>query len=333
MLATRDKKIIVIAVIIFMLSQTMIFASIPRDNDPSRFLVVVKNGTSLQSIANTLKEKGLIYSTMLFKLSSLLYRGQLIAGEYELRRDMSTIEIVTKMGRGKRNIYTLKIIEGQNIYNVADSIDRNRIMARDEFLRLAADKKYLESIGITADSLEGYLFADTYYYSKEIDVEKFIERIARRTLKFLDNDNIRGKMASLDMDIHKTLILASMIEKESKEDEEKPVVSAVFHNRLTKDMSFDCDPTVIYGTKGFGAPIKKVDLATYTPYNTYSFKGYPKGPICNPSTSSIMAALNPAPADYLFFVSKNDGTHVFSRDMVEHNKYVKMYQRYRTTKQ
>jgi len=333
MLATRDKKTIIIAIIIFMLSQTLIFAGIPRDTDPSTLFIVLKNGTSLSEIAGTLKEKGLIYSKTLFVLSSLMFRGQLIAGEYELRRDMSTFDIVMKMGRGKRNIYTLKIIEGHNIYTVADSIGRSGIMAKDEFLKLATDKNYLGSIGVTSDSLEGYLFADTYYYSKEIDREKFIERIVRRTLKLFDREGVKEKMLSLNMDIHRTLTMASMIEKESGVSEEKPVVSAVFHNRLHKGMPFDCDPTVIYGTKGFGAPIRKIDLVTHTPYNTYAFKGYPRGPICNPGTGSIMAALSPAPVDYLFFVSKNDGTHVFSRDMGEHNKYVTMYQRSRTTKQ
>jgi len=204
-------------------------------------------------------------------------------------------------------------------------------MTREEFLTLAMDKKYLKNIGVEGDSLEGYLFSDTYFYSKEIDTEKFIEGIVRRTLKVFDDAGVNQKMASLDMDMHKTLTLASMIEKESGAREELPLVSAVFRNRLLRGMSLDCDPTVIYGTKGFGAPIRKIDLATRTPYNTYASKGYPRGPICSPSKASIMAALNPAPVDYLYFVSKNDGTHVFSRDMVEHNRFVTMYQRNRTT--
>ncbi len=333
MLAMRDKKTIIIAIIIFLFSQTLIFASIPRDSDPSSLNIVVKNGTSLSEIADMLKDKGLIYSRVLFKLSALIFRGRLIAGEYELSRDMSTFDIVIKMGRGKRNIYPLKIIEGHNIYTIADNIGRSGIMSKDEFLRLATDRKYLESIGVASDSVEGYLFADTYYYSKEIDGKKFIERIVKRTLKLFDNEGIREKMRSLDMDIHKTLTMASMIEKESGMTGEKPLVSAVFHNRRLKGMPFDCDPTVVYGTKGFGLPIRRVDLTTYTPYNTYAFKGYPKGPICSPGKASIMAALAPAPVDYLFFVSKNDGTHVFSSDMAEHNRYVTMYQRSRTTQQ
>jgi UPF0755 protein len=292
----------------------------------------VKNGTSLSGIANMLKEEGIIHSSTLFILSSLLYRGQLIAGEYTLRKDMSTLEIVRKMGRSERNLYTLKIIEGNNIYTVADTIADSKIMRKDEFLRLARDQNFLRSLGIKSDSLEGYLSPDTYYYSKEIKTDKFIEKIVQRTLKYFEREDIKQKMAALNLDVNKTLTLASMIEKEAKLSAEKPVISAVFHNRLSKGMSFDSDPTVIYGTRSFRSPITKSDLLTYTPYNTYTFKGFPKGPICSPDKSSILAALNPASVDYLYFVSKNDGTHVFSKDMGEHNRYVETYQRVKTTK-
>jgi UPF0755 protein len=139
-------------------------------------------------------------------------------------------------------------------------------------------------------------------------------------------------MAELNYDTHKTLTLASMIEKEAKLSAEKPLISAVFHNRILKDMPFDSDPTVIYGRQVFHSPITKSDLMTYTPYNTYSFKGFPKGPICNPDKNSIIAALNPASVGYLFFVAKNDGTHVFSKDMNEHNRNVGMYQRSKRAK-
>lgn len=331
MLAARDKKTIVIAVIIFIFSQTLIFACIPRDTDRSIQPVVVRQGTGVAEIAGILKREGFIRSSVLFTIGSLMYRGRLVAGEYELSRDMSTFEIVRKMAQGKRKIYVLKVIEGNNIYTVAESVHRSGIMTREEFLRLSADRKYLQSMGIEADSLEGYLSSNTYFYSKEIDREKFFEGITMRTLKLFDDEGIRRKMASLGMNAHQVLTLASMIEKESGVREERPLVSAVFHNRILKGMSLDCDPTVIYGTKGFGSPIRKVDLATPTPYNTYMFKGYPRGPICTPSKDSILAALNPAPVDHLYFVSKNDGTHVFSRDMAEHNRYVVMYQRNRTT--
>jgi UPF0755 protein len=332
MLKKLNRKYFILTVFICLVLLTFIFASISRDRDSSKFTIVVKNGTSLYNIANMLKKEGIIYSSNLFVFTSLMYAGKLIAGEYELRKDMSTLEIVRKMGRSERNLYVLQIVEGYNIYDVADRIEKNNIMEKNEFLHLAGDKKYLQSMGITSDSLEGYLSPDTYYYSKEIETEKFIEKIVQRTLKYFERDDVKKQMAVLKLDTHKTLTLASMIEKEAKMGNEKPLVSAVFHNRLLKDMPFDSDPTVIYGTRAFHSSITKTDLKTHTPYNTYAFKGFPRGPICNPDKNSIMAVLNPAPVDYLFFVAKNDGTHVFSKDMNQHNRNVGMYQRSKTVK-
>lgn len=332
MLINRNKSIIALLSIIFLFAQTVIFASIPanRHNDPVR--LIVKNGTGVFSIANRLRDEGIIDSPYLFTLFSLIYRGRLMAGEYDLRKDMSTIEIIRKMGRGERIIYTLKVLEGHNIYNIAGSIERSGIMSNDEFLALAKNRSFLEGLGIKGDSLEGYLAPDTYFYSKEIDTDRFIEKIAQRTLRFFAREDIAARMKELNLDIPATLTLASMIEREAKAKNEKPVISAVFHNRLKKGMLLDCDPTVSYGTGTFYAPITKSDLAAYTPYNTYVIRGLPRGPICNPDKDSIMAALYPASVDYLYFVSKNDGTHVFSRDLREHNRFVALYQRSKNKK-
>jgi UPF0755 protein len=327
MLKRRDKRIIAVSAMIFLVTQTLIFASIPRDADDRTLNIIVKSGTGVHGIARQLKADGMINSSYLFATFSLLYGGKLIAGEYELRKNMSLPHIVRKMGRGERNIYTLRILEGHNLYSVAETMEKAKIAKADEFFRLAKDPLLLGTIGISSDSLEGYLAPDTYYYSREVDLDKLIEKISQRALKVFANDDIRKRMAQLNFDIHKTLTLASMIEKEAKRKEEKPLISAVFHNRLRKGMPLDCDPTVTYGTGAFESPIKRSDLVTYTPYNTYTFKGLPKGPICNPDRNSVMAALYPAPVDYLYFVSRNDGTHVFSKDMEKHNRFVAMYQR------
>jgi UPF0755 protein len=332
MLSKRDSRIITVAAAILLAANTLIFASIPMDTDRTRTNVVVRNGTGVSAIADQLRAEGLISSRYLFMLCSLYYKGRLIAGEYELAKDMSIMTILGKMGHGERNIYTLKIVEGYNLYNVADTMEKANIMKAREFLGLARKGAFLSGLGIAADSVEGYLAPDTYYFSKEIDVEKFMEKIVHRTLKVFARADVQKRMAELDLDAYKTLTLASMIEKEAKQKEEKPLIAAVFHNRLKKRMSLDCDPTVTYGTGIFDAPIRKSDLTTYTPYNTYTFRGLPKGPICNPDKNSIMAVLYPAPVDYLFFVSRNDGTHVFSRDMAEHNRFVAKYQRVKNTK-
>jgi UPF0755 protein len=140
-------------------------------------------------------------------------------------------------------------------------------------------------------------------------------------------------MRGLNMDVFQVLSLASIIEKEAKLEKEKRVISAVFHNRLRLGMTLDADPTVIYGRESFSRSLNKADLSAETPYNTYRLKGLPKGPICSPSKSSIMAALCPEQTDILYFVSRNDGSHVFSRTIQEQNRFVAFYQRNRSRKQ
>jgi UPF0755 protein len=328
----QGRTVLVTALLFFFLVQAVSFGSVPKDGGDGSVEFVVKSGTSLTGIANQLAEEGFIRVPYLFVAFSLFYKGKLIAGEYGLRKDMGMFEILRKMAHGERNIYALKIVEGYNIYNIAESVEKAHIMKGGDFLKLSKNRAFLQSLGVQADSLEGYLSPDTYYYSREVDVDKFIEKIAQRTLGFFAKEEIKKRMEEMHLTVHDTLTLASMIEREAKQREEKPVISAVFHNRLKKDMSLDCDPTVLYGTGDFLNPIRKTDLVTYTPYNTYTFKGLPKGPICNPDKNSITAALYPAQADYLYFVSKNDGTHVFSRDMKDHNRFVAMYQRVKHTK-
>jgi UPF0755 protein len=332
MVAKQRNRIVVISVFFFLIMQTLIFASIPKEANNGPRTVVFRSGTGLYDIAGLLEDDGIIYSSHLFVLLSLARGGKLIAGEYEFKDNMSTIGVIKKMRRGERNIYTLKIVEGYNLYNVADMVRNAKIMGKEEFMELTINRDFLKKVGVKADSLEGYLAPDTYYYSKEIDADKFIEKIVQRTLKLFEKEEAQSMLRASNMSVHEILTLASMIEKEAKMKDEKPLISAVFHNRLKKGMSLDCDPTVIYGTGAFSSPITKSDLTSYTPYNTYSFKGLPKGPICNPDKNSIQAALNPAPVDYLFFVSRNDGTHAFSADMTAHNRFVNLYQRGKNTK-
>ena len=331
MLRRRDKYILAAAILVFLFTQSLIHASIPMAAGSERVEFVVKSGTGLTGIAKQLADERIIRMPYLFVALSLFYKGKLIAGEYDLSRDMGMLEILRKMAHGERNIYVLKVVEGNSVYNVADTVEKSRIMKNSDFLKVVRDKNLLATLGIQSDSLEGYLTPDTYYYSREIEVEKLLEKVAQRTLNYFAQEDIKKRMAEMHLTVQETLTLASMIEKEAKQKDEKPLISAVFHNRLKKNMSLDCDPTVLYGGT-YEGPIRKSDLAAHTPYNTYTMKGLPKGPICSPDKSSITAALYPAAVDYLYFVSRNDGTHAFSRDMKDHNRYVAMYQRNKHTK-
>ncbi len=327
--AGRHRLIAAAVVLAFLVSLVMV-AVIPRKSHPAVVSFIVKRGTNVGTVAKMLKNEDLVRSRYVFTLCALLlYRGRVVAGEYELSKNMSIVQIAGKMARGERRIYTLRIVEGYNIYTVADAIQRAGIMDGQAFLHLATNEQFLTRLAIPSDSIEGYLCPDSYFFSKETDVDEFLGKVVERTFKLFEQDDIKLQMEKTGMNIFQTLCLASIIEKEAKLEREKPLISAVFHNRLRQGMTLDADPTVIYGRGSFARELTKEDLLADTPYNTYRQKGLPKGPICNPSKSSIVAALYPDPSDVLYFVSRNDGSHVFSKTIEEHNRFVMMYQRHK----
>lgn len=334
MLRRKYKWIIVCcAIILAVLLQVAIFASLPKGKDSSKRSLVVKKGTTTWGVATCLKSQGFISSATLFRLSSLLlYRGRIVAGEYELSTGMSMVQIARKMALGQRKIYTLKIVEGYNLFDVAEEMEKNGLMTRSDFLFFARNRDRLRRMGVLEESLEGYLAPDTYFYSRETDMEGFIEPIVQRTLRIFEKEDIKRRMVELGLSRDEVICLASIIEKEAKLEDEKSLISAVFHNRLRIGMSLAADPTVIYGRRSFNRGLTKADLAAYTPYNTYLIKGLPKGPICNPGRSSLLAVLYPAKSDAVYFVSRNNGSHVFSRTIDEHNYYVMVYQKNRYRK-
>jgi UPF0755 protein len=186
--------------------------------------------------------------------------------------------------------------------------------------------QYVSSLGIEADSLEGYLFPDSYLLSKDLKPEDVIEAMVRR-FRRVYTSQYSERAKELGFSDHEILTLASMIEKESAIPSEKLLVSGVYHNRLKRNMMLYSCPTVIYGIKDFNGNLTKRDLARYSPYNTYLIRGLPPGPICNPGKEAIEAALYPATTEYLYFVSKNDGSNHFSSTLKEHNIAVWKYQK------
>jgi UPF0755 protein len=329
----RHKGFALFAATILLLLVIFTIVRVPIGSDRTKTSFVVKRGTKTEAIAHLLKREHRVRSEYLFLLCSfLLHKGRIIAGEYELSPHMSILDIAGKMADGDRKMYTLRIVEGYNLYTIGCVIEKAGIMDGKDFLKVATDPDFLRRVGVPSDSLEGYLAPDTYFYSKEVDVDEFLEKIAQRTVRFLDREDMRLRMQELGMDAFQVISFASIIEKEAKMEEEKRLISAVFHNRLRLGMSLDADPTVIYGRGEFGRDLTKADLAADTPYNTYRMKGLPKGPICSPSRSSIVAALYPDQSDVLYFVSRNDGTHVFSKTLEDHSRFVAFYQRKREKK-
>jgi UPF0755 protein len=326
-----SKGFIAAVVLIFLVVLPFILAGIPKGNGGITESFIVKKGTKLRKTAYLLEQNGLVRSKYLFLISSItLHKGKVVAGEYLLSPGMSPKEIARKMARGDRKVYTLKIVEGYTIYTTGEVVEKTGIMKSKDFLRLVSSPAFLSRLNIPAETCEGYLSPDTYFYSRETDMDEFLAKIIDRTTAFFEKDDLQKRMGELSMNSFQVLSLASIIEKEAKREEEKRLISSVFHNRLRIGMSLDADPTVIYGIANFNGNLTKNDLATATPYNTYRMKGLPKGPICNPSRSSIMAALYPEKTEYLYFVARNDGSHVFSKSIEEHNRFVGMYQKHKT---
>jgi UPF0755 protein len=198
-------------------------------------------------------------------------------------------------------------------------------MKETEFISSATDSSFVREEGIDAETFEGYLFPDTYYFSKDVTSEKIISAMVKK-FRSVFTSTYKEQAKKLGLSIHRAVTLASIIEKETGDPEERSVISSVFHNRLKKKMRLESDPTVIYGIKDFDGNIKKRHLKTSTPYNTYQIPGLPPGPIANPGKKAIEAALFPADTDFLYFVSKKDNTHMFSTNIRDHNKAVRKYQ-------
>ncbi|MDP6626047.1 MAG: endolytic transglycosylase MltG, partial [Nitrospinota bacterium] len=197
------------------------------------------------------------------------------------------------------------------------------------FIAMAFDPVIVKKLGFNAHSLEGYLFPDTYYFEKKISDYDILKKMVDAFRKKIMIQEIMVEAKKSNLSLHEIVTLASVIEKETGKEEERPLISAVFHNRLRKKMRLQSDPTVIYAIRNFDGNLRKKDLRIDSPYNTYRYAGLPPGPIANPGLSSIKTAMQPAKANYLYFVSKKDGEHKFSSTLKEHNQAVLKYQKRR----
>ena len=302
--------------------------AIPTEEHPPSKVVVIPDGSTFQQVATLLEREQLIKSSSVFVLfgKSQSADRKVHAGEYELNPGMTPAEILTKLLNGQVLLHSLIIPEGLTITQIADLASQQGLTDREEFLRLAKDREFIVSLGIKAETLEGYLYPDTYKFPRPIKARELLVAMVEQLKQEVGTD-LLARMQELKMTMHEVLTLASVIEKETASGGERPEISAVFHNRLKKHIPLQSDPTVIYGLPAFDGNLRKKDLSSPSPYNTYRVQGLPPGPIANPGIQAIRATLYPSDSHSLYFVSRNDGTHQFSATLVEHNKAVEKYQK------
>ena len=282
------------------------------------------------SINGKLQRRGLISSAQLFHryCSFKGYTTRFQAGIYHFKSGTTMLDIVqTLLKGGEKVTVRVTLPEGKNLFEIAGLLqDKGAIQSRHEFIILAKDQSFARRLGISADRLEGYLYPETYHFTPNSPPAQVLKRmVALYHKKTADLDFSR---APLGLNQRQVLILASIVEKETGAGHERPIIAGVFINRLKKGIRLQSDPTTIYGIfENFDGNLRRKHLRQKTAYNTYRIKGLPAGPISNPGLASLQAVLNPAEHDFFYFVSQNDGTHVFSKTYREHRQAVERYQK------
>jgi len=308
------------------------YRTTPLTWSPSAVTLTVPPGSSLKEAAHILGHHNLIDRPLLFLLLARLKKAehQIKSGEYTFFGPVAPEDILDKMLKGEVNSHPITFPEGSTLFDVARIIQEAGFGPSSVVLATCRDAEFIKTLGISAETLEGYLFPDTYRFSRDTSPAAILKKMVCR-FKDIASRKLTTRAMKTGLSAQELIVLASLVQKEAARSFEMPLIAGVFFNRLKRGMKLECDPTVIYGLKlenpDFNRRLRKRHLLKRTPYNTYQMRGLPPGPICNPGLEAIQAVLNPARVDYLYFVSKNNGTHKFSKSLREHNRAVNKYQR------
>lgn len=291
-------------------------------------IIQIRSGQSFRDTVKQLTDSGLLHNSKKFRLLARIRRldTKIQAGEYNISSRITPNELLNNLSTGKTILYSVTIPEGYNVYQIGNLLENKEVLDSEVFVAAALSSARARKAGIEGNSFEGYLFPDTYRFPKVIDADTVLKAMINRFREvFIPEWEKRA--GSIRFSLHEVVTLASIVEKETGDPSERPLIAAVFLNRLKRGMRLESDPTVIYGIEDFNGNLTRKDLVTYTPYNTYRIKGLPPGPISNPGLDSLKSILNPEDKPHLYFVSKNNGTHYFSRTIKEHNRAVTRYQK------
>ena len=309
---------------------------------PGPQVLLFSSGSSSKAIAAQLQSAGIVRSRFAFQLLHYaLPKRSLKAGEYRFDGPASGIAVFRRLGRGDVVIHTVVVPEGYNMFEIAAAIEAAGLGRKEDFLTVATGETGLvHDFDPQAQSLEGYLFPDTYRFTRTMSMREMAAAMVRRFRKEsqalgLQQNGLQQEglqQNGLRQDAHRVVTLASIVEKETAEPGERAEIASVYSNRLAKNMALAADPTVVYAAQlrgGYRGTIYQSDLQSDSPYNTYRFAGLPPGPIANPGAASLRAAMQPAQTGYLFFVAAGDGSgrHHFSATFEEHARNVVAYRK------
>jgi UPF0755 protein len=324
----RDINIILVSVIILCAIYVVadFFIHLPIGNKSIE--IEIPKGTNFRQAIEILSKEGLLRDKNLFifigRISGL--DRKIKSGYYSIHGSVSPFDIFRMLKNGQIIEYEITIVEGDSLREIEEKLSEKNIIDKDGFRKLSSDEEFLALHKIDSPTFEGYLFPDTYKVPKGMDSQDAIGMMVIRMREKYSGE-LRVRTSELGLSEREVLTLASIIEKEAITPKERPLISAVYHNRLKKGIPLQADPTSVYGIKTSGEKITAKDIRKKTPYNTYVIKGLPPGPIASPGINSIIAALYPAKVPYMFFVSNNDGTHSFSVTPGEHQAAVELYRK------
>lgn len=295
----------------------------PIDKKNATVIVDIPTGSSFFRLTEILNNAGMIKNRVFFY--SLATARQALksirAGEYEFNTSMTPYEVISKLLRGEIKVYRVTIPEDLSVKEIAARLLEYKLIHEEDFFDLAEDEEFLKSLGISASSVEGYLFPETYNFDRSMSTRQIMRIMVGQFWKKVTPEMLERAKA-LGLTVHEYVTLASIIGKESGNGDEKSLISAVFHNRLKRKMRLQSDPTAVYDLENFNGIVRRSHLKRNSPYNTYIIYGLPPGPIANPGLDSLIAAVYPANVNYLYFVSRRDGSHFFSSSLDVHNQAI-----------